>query len=241
GDLLKFPRPPHTFGSTGTSDDQKLGKKASMDRVRHRALVVEEKVDGSNSAVQFIEDGILVLQNRGQYWTEKESVLPWEKGLTHPQYNLFKNWSLAQKDLLYKILGTRYIMYGEWMYAKHHIFYNRLPHYFLEFDIYDRREQCFIDSPSRRSMLENSGIFSVGILHEGPLKGFEDMQEQIGPSLYTDDTAEGLYLKVEENGRVTARAKYVRKTFTQEILDLGRHWADVKMVKNLLAKETTSG
>src|SRR5205807_2014548 len=32
-------------------------------------------------------------------------------------------------------LTDRYILYGEWLYAKHTVFYTDLPHYFLEFDI----------------------------------------------------------------------------------------------------------
>ena len=36
------------------------------------------------------------------------------------------------------VLGDRYILYGEWLYAKHTVFYNSLPHYFLEYDLLDR-------------------------------------------------------------------------------------------------------
>ncbi|MCP4148605.1 MAG: ATP-binding protein [bacterium] len=127
GAFLKYPRTPHIFGSKGTDDDKKLGMASSLEIIGHSGLVVEEKIDGSNSAVQFDAPGNVILQNRGQYWFEKESEHPWEKGLTHPQYNLFKRWALAQKHVLYPVLGSRYIMYGEWMFAKHHIFYNELP------------------------------------------------------------------------------------------------------------------
>lgn len=42
------------------------------------------------------------------------------------------------KDRLYEVLGRRYVMYGEWMYAKHTIYYDLLPHYYMEFDVLDR-------------------------------------------------------------------------------------------------------
>ena len=49
-----------------------------------------------------------------------------------------KQWANAHRDAFYEVLGSRYIMYGEWMYAKHSVFYDALPHYFLEFDVLDR-------------------------------------------------------------------------------------------------------
>ncbi len=43
------------------------------------------------------------------------------------------------KSQLYELLKDRYIMYGEWLYAKHTVFYDNLTHYFMEFDIYDKK------------------------------------------------------------------------------------------------------
>lgn len=33
--------------------------------------------------------------------------------------------------MLFKVLGNRHILYGEWLYAKHSVYYDNLPHYFL--------------------------------------------------------------------------------------------------------------
>jgi hypothetical protein len=233
-DFVKYPRTPHVFGSKGTDDDKRLGLKSSLEMIRSNNLVIEEKVDGSNSAVQFSPEGNIILQNRGQYWFEMESDKPWEKGLTHPQYDLFKNWTLARKQQLFSVLGTRFILYGEWMYARHHIHYDSLPHYFLEFDIYDKMEKYFLDTSSRKKILKGSGVISVAMLHQGPVKSLEKLQTMIVKSCYASVKAEGLYLKIESAGIVHERAKFVRKDFTQEIIDLGRHWSDVKMVPNRL-------
>ena len=51
-----------------------------------------------------------------------------------------KQWASVHRDAFYRVLGNRYIMYGEWMYAKHTVFYDALSNYFLEFDIYDKKE-----------------------------------------------------------------------------------------------------
>ena len=47
------------------------------------------------------------------------------------------------------MLGSRDILYGEWMYAKHTVCCGLLPHYFLEFDILDRETGRFLDTPTR--------------------------------------------------------------------------------------------
>ena len=44
-------------------------------------------------------------------------------------------------------------MYGEWLYAKHSIYYDKLPHYFLEFDIFDREQKIFLDTETRHNLL----------------------------------------------------------------------------------------
>ncbi|MDY3552277.1 hypothetical protein R5W24_001357 [Gemmata sp. JC717] len=45
---------------------------------------------------------------------------------------------------------------------------------------------------------------------------------------------EGLYLKVEENGVVTERYKFVRSEFTQLVTADG-HWQDRPLIPNRLA------
>ena len=49
------------------------------------------------------------------------------------------------------------------------------------------------------------------------------------------DAMEGLYLKVEEDGQVVARYKWVRAGFLQALLDSGSHWADRPIIANRLA------
>lgn len=43
---------------------------------------------------------------------------------------------------------------------------------------------------------------------------------------------EGLYIKVEEDGRVQERYKYVRAGFLQTVLGSGSHWIDRPIIPN---------
>lgn len=251
--LIKYPRTPHLAGSRLQPGDEDLSQ-IPFSALAGRHLVVEEKVDGANTAVSFGRDGALRLQSRGHYLTG---------GYRERHYDLFKQWAAIHRDALYSALGSRYILYGEWLYAKHTVYYDRLPHYFLEFDVLDRETGAYLSTHRRRALLREVPVVSVPVLAEGVLESREALLSLLGPSRLigpdktealraasvklgldpdrqcreTDasNTMEGLYIKVEENGRVVERLKYVRATFTQTVEVSQTHWLDRPIVPNGLA------
>ncbi len=252
--IKKYPRTPHLEGSRLQIGDEDLSQ-IPFSCIAGRHLVVEEKCDGANSAVSFQEDGTLLLQSRGHYLTG---------GWRERHYNLFKQWASVQRDKLYAVLGSRYIMYGEWMYAKHTVYYDALPHYFLEFDVLDRETGTFLDTPSRQALLKPLPVVSVPVLAEGVFDGKEALLSLLGPSryitgahishlredarrlnldeelqcreTYSSNIMEGLYLKIEENGQVVERLKFVRASFTQTVDASQTHWLDRPIIPNRLSR-----
>lgn len=248
--ILKYPRTPHLEGSRLQPGDEDLNR-IPFSAVRGKNLVVEEKCDGANCAVSFDGDGTLLLQSRGHYLTG---------GYRERHYDLLKTWAGAHREAFYSVIGTRYIMYGEWMYAKHAIFYDALPHYFLEFDVFDRQSGVFLDTDARRKLLAPLPVVSVPVLAKGKFDGKKELLSLLGKSHYitpnhaerlettckslcldadkvfaeTDDTdtMEGLYIKVEENGTVVNRLKFVRGSYSQQILDGTTPWIDRPIVPN---------
>ena len=235
GDFTTCPRTPHLFGSRGTSDDRHLDEKHSNAFIDNPSLIVEEKLDGTNVGIHFNTAGELVLQCRGHLITE---------GM-HPQYDLFKQWAVVKRNALEERLKDRYIMFGEWMYARHSVWYRRLGHYFFEFDIYDKVQAAFLDLEDRLQMLDESGIRTVPILHQG--KTTKSMLDSlIGASAFEsefnnpftnrkDNLMEGLYLRTEAGGIVTGRGKIVRPAFVEKIKQ-SSHWQYEAMVPNELAE-----
>lgn len=252
--IKKYPRTPHLEGSRLQPGDEDLSQIPFSD-IAGRHIVVEEKIDGANSAVSFGQDGALLLQSRGHYLTG---------GWRERHYDLFKLWANVHREALYSVLGSRYVMYGEWMYAKHTVYYDALPHYFLEFDLLDRETGRFLDTPSRRELLKPLPIASVPVLAEGTFRDREPLLALLGRSHYitgahtehlredarqlnldenrqcreTDpsDTMEGLYIKAEEGGEVVKRLKYVRASFTQTVDASQTHWLDRPIVPNRLCR-----
>lgn len=234
GDFTKYPRTRHLFGSKGTDDDRHLGEVESQRFVAQASLIVEEKIDGTNVGIHFTDAGQMILQCRGHLITE---------GM-HPQYDLFKQWAAVKRQILEQQLQNRFILYGEWVYARHSIHYRRLTHYFFEFDIYDKQQGEFLDLKRRLSLLHKMGIQTVPVVHTGKIRR-EELYGLIGPSHFdsrfenpitkqSDNLMEGLYLRTEADGVVTARAKVVRPEFIEKIKQ-STHWQQQHLVPNTLA------
>ena len=248
--IIKYPRTPHLQGSRLQPGDEDLSQRPFSDLVG-KHVVLEEKIDGANSAISFAENGELRLQSRGHFLTG---------GYRERHYDLLKQWAAVQQEKLYKVLGSRYIMYGEWMYAKHSIYYDLLPHYFMEFDVLDRERGGFLDTPSRHELLKDLPICHVPVLASGVFKSMNEILKYLGDSQYispqhikhlredterlgldadqicreTDAarTMEGVYIKVEENGEVVDRMKFVRASFLQTVETPQTQWLDRPILPN---------
>ncbi len=232
-DFIKYPRTPHLFGSKGTDDDKHLSEAESIEFIADKSLIVEEKIDGTNVGIHFTSTGQMVLQCRGHLITQ---------GM-HPQYDLFKQWTAVKREVIEEKLEDRFILFGEWVYARHSVLYRQLPHYFLEFDIYDKEAEAFLSLEKRSLLIEGTGIETVPVLHQGTIAR-EELEELIGPSRFdsqfdnpvtrrTDNLMEGLYLRTEAAGSVTGRAKFVRPEFVEKVKQ-STHWQHQAMVPNLL-------
>ncbi len=251
--LLKYPRTCHIEGSRLQPGDEDLSAVAWAE-LAGLPLVVEEKIDGANAAVSFDGAGQLLLQSRGRYLVG---------GPREKHFALFKTWASTHQGVLRERLGHRYVVYGEWVYAKHTVFYDALPHYFLEFDVLDRENGVFLSTPARRRLLEGLPLASVPVLAAGDSLALDELVGLVSESLFktqgwrarleavarelglsperiveeTDPSslAEGLYIKHEENEVVKGRFKFVRASFLTSVVDSGTHWLDRPIVPNQLA------
>lgn len=253
--ILKYPRTQHLEGSRLQAGDDDL-EAVRFSAIAGRRLVVEEKMDGANCAFSFDEKSELRLQSRGHYLTG---------GPRERHFDLFKQWAGRWTTTFWERFGVRYVVFGEWLYAKHAIFYDRLPHYFLEFDIYDRESAGFLSTIRRRELLQRLPIVSVRVIYEGEPATMKELTALAADSAFISSSArerlvsecltrgidpettiratdlsgrmEGLYVKTEADGIVTGRYKFVRHGFLQAVLEADGHWLDRRIIPNLLAPE----
>lgn len=253
-ELFRYPRTPHLEGSRLQEGDHGHDHVPYRD-LRGLRLVVEEKLDGANTGISFSPAGDLLLQSRGHYLVG---------GGRERQFNFIKAWAQAHADWLLQRLEDRYVMYGETLSKKHSVFYDALPHHFFEFDVFDRRTGQFLSTAARRELLAGGPVLSVPVLYDGlaPAR-LADLKALLRPSLAKtarwrdafeatvrregldlalawrqcdkSDLSEGLYIKVEADGRTLGRYKWVRADFVQAILAADKHHSEQPYVSNQLA------
>lgn len=250
-ELHRYPRTPHLEGSAAFDDDD---VQASFAAFAGRHVVVSEKIDGVNGALSFTNQGRLLLQSRSRFLDHE---LPLHQG----GYAGFVEWAADNEDLLWPILGTRFVLFGEWLAAKHVVFYDALPSAFVELDVLDTATDTFLSTERRRQMLRGLPLVSAPVLGAGSFASMSELLPLLGPSRFktpswrdellyaiaeaevsdaerfvreTDpsDDMEGLYLKLEEGGIVTARAKYVRPGYRPGFSTSNAAWQRSRMVKN---------
>ncbi len=249
--LRKYPRTPHLEGSRLQPGDADLDQVGFGELAGHH-LVVEEKVDGSNAAISFDPDGGLLLQSRGHYL---------RGGPRERHFAPLKAFAAQHRESLWAALDSRFVCFGEWLFATHTIFYDSLPAYFLEFDVWDRDREVFLDTPSRLELLAGTPLCHVPVLAAARFGDPSAILALVGPSLFctgeraerfadacsaaglreqvrTADlsgAAEGVYVKTEADGVVTGRYKWIRPTFADAVAAAGDHWLDLPLVANQLS------
>jgi hypothetical protein len=250
--MQKYPRTPHIEGSREQPGDEDLDS-VPFSWIANEYVVIEEKVDGANAAISFDPNGQLLLQSRGHYLIG---------GSRERHFNLFKQWAHSHHAALWDVLGDRYILYGEWLYAKHTIFYDRLPHYFLEYDLLDRSSGQFLSTTARKKLLQGLPLVSVPVLLAGKLESHKQLvsllqqshfiqaghidrldrlcvEQGLDPERAIQQTnqsllMEGLYIKVETPELTVARYKYIRADFLTTILQSDSHWLSRPIIPNQL-------
>lgn len=252
--LHKYPRTAHLEGSRlGYGDDTET---IPVKNLAGQQITIEEKIDGANTGISFDADGQMHIQSRGH---------PLTGGPRETQFTLLKTWAATQQKTLHEVLGDRHIAYGEWCYAKHSMFYDQLPHYWLEFDILDTKTGLYLDTATRTQMWAGTGVVSVPVIGSGTFTTINQITAHIQNASYqsagwktnlyiaaqaagiSDSDAanqtdmsglcEGLYLKSEAGGQVIGRYKWVRSGFNQTISESGSHWSTRPIIVNTMARQ----
>lgn len=241
--LPEYPRTLHL------ADSGKRPSKHGLDfaEVAGQHLVIEEKVDGSHSGLFFDEQAELRIFTRN-------TVL--ESPPLRRDFRLLAQLAREATDELWEVLGDRYVLYGEWARVAHSIYYDALPGFFLEDDIFDRAAQRFLSTPRRQALvagLPDAFRNSVAVLHSGSVSDIDELHQRVGPSGYKSacwrercpelsavedsDEMEGLYIKQEDADFVVRRLKWIRPGFLAHIAAAGEHWRARDELLNRLAHE----
>ena len=162
-----------------------------LDKFKHRGLVVQEKLDGSNASFT-MEDGELVCFSRRKKLNENETL------------NGFYNWAHenVDKEVLAPLLNG-FIIFGEWL-VKHKIQYKEECYKeFYVFDVYDKKKEIYLPPESVMIIAEDLNLKHVEYLMVMPPSNQlsniqpQDIQDLVGKSNMTvkPNTGEGIVVK----------------------------------------------
>jgi ATP-dependent RNA circularization protein (DNA/RNA ligase family) len=223
-DFFKFPSTPHlaTLEGVDVRDDKVLSESERDEFLQH-VLVVEEKVDGANLGFSFDTGGNIQAQNRGAYLHLPGSG----------QWKKLGEWLSPRIDCLFENLSGRYILFGEWCYAQHSVFYDRLPDWFLGFDVYDKQSGRFLSTDRRNELFKRMRIAQVPLIARGRFT-FQELRKFLSQSKLSEHPTEGLYLRFDQGAWLAQRAKLVRPAFIQSV---EQHWSRSAIKPNRLSLE----
>jgi hypothetical protein len=212
-ELHKFPSTPHLawLGTQPVRDDKVMTPNEVAELLSNE-LVVEEKIDGANLGISFEEKIGFRFQNRGN-WLEGKLTGQWER---------LRGWAAQHTTRLGAVLPVDHVLFGEWCYAKHSIYYDRLPDWFVAFDVYDAVADRFWSIERRDDLLRDAGLAPVPKVASGRFSLQQLIRMLDEPSAFGDAPREGIYLRIDQDDWLVSRAKLVRPEFVQQI---GEHWS----------------
>ena len=212
--FFKFPRTPHLAWPLNRTpiDDRVLDSAESVAFLADE-VIVEEKVDGANIGLSLDARGAIRAQNRGS-WIERGA---------HPQFQPLWPWIAARRSVLTDILEPDRILFGEWCFAVHSMLYDRLPDWFLGFDVYDCAARRFWSTARRDHLVKQTGICRVPRLFTGRTSLATLQQMLISEHSHLGSQGlEGLYIRRDGSEWLEGRAKLVRPEF---FLAIEEHWS----------------
>jgi hypothetical protein len=185
----KYPRIPYVYSSPAVSGEDRVLATAERDRLLSADVLVEEKLDGMN-VMLWVEDGAPRVGTRGGADTVDRSG---ERGR-------LRAWAAGRADQLADCLGDRFVVYGEWLRARHVVAYDRLPAYLVGFDVLDRTAGDFLETARRDVLLSGLGIPRPPTRFRGVLGSRDSLDAILGRSAFADVPAEGLVIRNLDGG-----------------------------------------
>jgi len=234
--FIKFPRTPHLcwLGKETPRDDKVLSKHDAESFLSSPLIIIQEKVDGANIGISFDEDGNVWTQSRGDYFG------PCIFRKSPPQFGPLWEWIEERRERLWDVLGSDYILFGEWCFVEHSIHYNGLPDWFLAYDLYHRGLHQF-EAPDLAlvhchqagvKMVPDIGLLTGGGILDVLLPYVSGCSVSVSNrSRITDRPMEGLYLRTIDRSEqlLVSRTKLVNPAFT---LAIDEHWTKRPLIRN---------
>lgn len=217
-DSPKYNRTFHFPFSPGATNDDKIA--TSMDKLIGVPIVITEKVDGSNTSLEY--DGCYARTHAGPP--------------THASFDQLKALHASIKYMIPDYLQ----LFGEWCFARHSIEYNELPGYFLLFNV----RNLTMASPFWYSWeevemcAEEVGVPTVPVLFKGTVSSEKELKDLVESFMNQPSACggirEGVVARVAKEFYDDDFSYCVMKCVRANHVQTSEHWKDQEIIKNRL-------
>lgn len=173
-------------------------------------IVVQEKLDGANASIRCDEEGNVICFSRRNELTPFNTL----QGF----YEYVQAWDKAG---IVNTLGTRYILFGEWL-VKHTIRYpeDRMKQFYV-FDVWDTETEEYLPWERTKVFAEALGFKTVPLFFDGEFTTWEDVYAFVGKTeMDAEPSGEGIVVKSQDrldnkSSRTPEYVKIVAKEFSE--------------------------
>lgn len=208
----KYPKTPHVPWSPGATNDDKIIQDLSPFEGKH--VVVTLKMDGE--ATTMYPDHI-----------HARSI----DSRDHPS----RHWVKALHSSIKHTMPEGLRICGENLFAKHSIYYDDLPSYFMAYSVWSPKE-C-LDWHSTLFWTNKFNLEVVPVLWQGDWS-YKCNMEELLTALFEPykDTHEGYVVRTYEEFKYEDFGLYVAKYVRANHVQTDKHWLNKPIVKNNLLK-----
>lgn len=203
----KYPRTYHMPFSPGATDDDKV--LPSLSPWHGQEVVVTLKMDGENTSLY--PDGFHARSLDSRHHPSRDWLARFHAGFAH---DIPVGWRIC----------------GENLYARHSLFYDELPSYFLGFSAWDEHNIC-LSWDDTLVVFDQLGVFPVPMLWRGVFeqRTVENLCKTLNPH-----TQEGLVMRLADEFAYADFSQSVAKWVRSAHVQTDAHWMHSAIVPNRL-------
>jgi len=213
---LKYNRTFHLPWSPGGTSDDKVAKDIS--NLLNRNVIITEKMDGSNTSLE--SHGCFARTHSGP-----------------PSHASFDGLKAFHATIQFKIPeGVQ--LFGEWLYARHSIAYDKLPNYFMLFNVRTLLDNEWYSWDEVKLWADEIGVPTVPVLFEGSFSKEADLKnkilELVSQKSSCGDEREGIVIRISDAFMDIDFEKSVMKWVRKDHVQTSEHWKNQIIIKNKL-------
>ncbi len=178
-----YPRTPYLVAPAQPSGSDRVLPATEVAGWCRTPVLVEEKLDGANVSL-WLEQGQIQVATRGGTGAMDRAG----------QLGRLRAWAAENAGRVTTLLADGWSAYGEWLWLRHGVAYDRLPDLLVVLDCW-HPDAGMASVAERDARVTAAGLMTPPVRHAGELRDLPELLSLLGYSAYADIRAEGLVVR----------------------------------------------